>query len=282
MNLKCVTGDTTLVTALRHQHEQVVPLLVECKADVNVPGARGESPLFVAVGFDLNDAVKFLILSDADLSYFGNVSRTALCQALRCHVSSDTLKTLLVSKADLNVCEGCVHELQDDQDVVAPWALWKDPRQCRALGDPPVLLAAKGGDPALLQTLLDFEADPGDTDEAECTPLMSVAALGHSESFEVLRPSLRDTEVKKRDLFGWTARLHAAARGTLEASEVLGEWWQRANNSPMLRRTMTSLQRPNRRASMEPMAVEGGPADLEDQVAELDHTTELEHTTELD
>eukprot|EP00746_Dinoflagellata_sp_MGD_P006839 gnl/MRDRNA2_/MRDRNA2_113483_c0_seq1.p1 gnl/MRDRNA2_/MRDRNA2_113483_c0~~gnl/MRDRNA2_/MRDRNA2_113483_c0_seq1.p1 ORF type:complete len:534 (-),score=110.36 gnl/MRDRNA2_/MRDRNA2_113483_c0_seq1:103-1704(-) len=246
MNVKDVTGDPALVIALRHQHTEIVPLLVECKAQVNAPGARGESPLFVAAGFDLCDTVKFLIESEANLDMVGVANRTALCHALRCQTSTGTLKTLLTAKANLNICEGCNHS---EGPGIAPWALWKEPRQCREYGDPPVVLAAKGGDPESLATLLDFGADPSDADELECTTLMAVAALGHAESLDILRPALPANEVKKRDWCGWTARMHAAARGSIETAEAFGDWWQEAPNAPELRRSTTGTK-VDRRLSM--------------------------------
>ncbi len=85
-------------------HDEIVEILIDAKADVNLPGPGGITPLALAARRDRLETVKLLMLKKADVNLVDDDRKTALMHASSwCYDSNAAIVRILINnKSDVN------------------------------------------------------------------------------------------------------------------------------------------------------------------------------------
>ncbi len=104
VNLRDTFGrqSTVLMDAVESDSENIVKLLLANKADVNLQNNLGWTALMYAVKSDSENMVKLLLENKADVDLWNNDGRTALMEAVAGN-SENIVKLLLKNEADVNL-----------------------------------------------------------------------------------------------------------------------------------------------------------------------------------
>ena len=102
-----------IVRSRPHNLRQIVKVLVDNKANVNVANSEGQTPLYNAVRCNNKQNVDILIEHGADVNFRDHTNRTPLHLAAACHVNKKTdfdnqhsiLNMLLQNDAVINACD---------------------------------------------------------------------------------------------------------------------------------------------------------------------------------
>src|SRR5262249_634227 len=183
-------GLTPLEFAARQGCVACVPVLLEGGADINAVDPDGISPLLSAIINGHYDAASLLLEKGADANIADRTGRTPLYSAVDFHTmpasnrpspkeidneltSLDVIKTLLAKGANVNA------QLKQQQ----PYRTKLDRGDDTMLttGTTPLVRAAKAGDTAAMQLLLDKGADAKLATRNGINPLMAAAGLGTKE-----------------------------------------------------------------------------------------------------
>lgn len=150
-------GFTALISALINGHYDAAAVLIEAGADPNLVDEDGRGALYAAVDFNT----------------MPKSNRPAPDVIHDEHTALDIARMLLEAGADPNV-------RLDDQ---APYRAKLDRGNDTVLnrGTTPLLRAAKSGDVAAIELLLEHDADPFIATERGVTPLMVAAGVGTTE-----------------------------------------------------------------------------------------------------
>ena len=96
-------GHTILMSAARRGNPEIVKLLIDSGADINIRGSiSGVTALMVAVGWGHTEIIKLLIDNGADINIKNYHSSTALIVAARSN-QTEVVQLLIDNGADLNV-----------------------------------------------------------------------------------------------------------------------------------------------------------------------------------
>ena len=102
---------TLLHAASMKQQPNIVRILIEHGANVNLSGEYAESPLYVAATYNCPGCVKLLLEAGADVNARGGMGRTPLMTAVISGSDSDIIEMLLRS--------GATPDLADDLGTTA-------------------------------------------------------------------------------------------------------------------------------------------------------------------
>ena len=186
-------GRTPLFYAARQGHLRTVQLLLESRADPNVPTRMGETPLFPAVHNGHLAIVRLLLLEkEVDCDHQNEFGATPLLYASE-GSNPKMVQLLLESGADL--------ESKDDSDRT------------------PLSHAAEDSNLKMVQLLLESGADLETRDESNRTPLSYAAERGNLEIVQLLLEHKADPESK--DESDRIPLSYAAERGYLEILRLL-------------------------------------------------------------
>jgi|GEM_PF-2354620 len=216
-------GDTALHLAVRHDHEDIVDLLVFQGADLNAQNRLRHTPLHVAAAAGNEDIVTSLLEAGADVNALAHSDRPIQLAARRGH--PEVVELLLEQDAKLaglgsggllnDACEGRNLEvlevlLQRDCDT--------EVRNVR--GDTPLMMACESGWLSGVKLLVDKGADLGA--EHEQTGQTSLHTAAQANKADVVSWLLDNgADPQKEDRTGQLP-LHLALRsGGREASEAL-------------------------------------------------------------
>ena len=110
LNTKNIEGDTPLFFAVLKGNLEVVKLLVECGAIINIQNNSGDTPLMYAVSKGFEAIAKYLIEAGADVNVQNEKGDNALILAFNSGAKSnlksvyDNIITLLIeSETDLSI-----------------------------------------------------------------------------------------------------------------------------------------------------------------------------------
>ncbi len=140
----------------------------------------------------------------------------------------NALRTLLKNGADVNAAMGdgltAIHQVAIDGDTELAQLLIYAGANLKATtrlgGYTPLLLAAKNGDDAMIETLLKGGADPNQATTNGTSPLMFAAASGNVAAVKVLLDKGADIAAKERAM-GETPLMFAAANGRVDVVKLL-------------------------------------------------------------
>jgi len=179
-------GLTPLVIAAREDALDSVKLLLDLKADPNIPSADGSTALLVAVQNGLYDVANYLVEHGADINKQNVKGWSPLYLAVKHRtVESGTIpvpnadqampfiKVLLDRGVDVNVRSKADTDIRNG--FRATWLV--------ETGATPFLRASLCGDIEVMKLLLAHGADPTINTADGTTPLMAVAGVGYAEGF---------------------------------------------------------------------------------------------------
>lgn len=138
------------------------------------------------------------------------------------------LRTLLKNGADVNAAMGdgltAIHQVAIDGDIELAQLLIYAGANLKATtrlgGYTPVLLAAKNGDAAMIETLLKGGADPNQATTNGTSPLMFAAASGDVAAVKTLLDKGADIAAKEKAM-GQTPLMFATANGRIDVVKLL-------------------------------------------------------------
>ena len=211
VNSKNDLGVTPLALACENASLPVATLLVEHGGDVNLP-ANGEAPLMIAARSGNEKLVSFLLARRAEVNATDpRHGQTALMWAVA-HRHADVVKQLLSHGADLGTRSKTDSLRMATINRYGGTGDGKDRGVVDAVegGGTALLFAAREGDVASAQLLLDAGADPNDR-MADGTGALVLAA--HSGNSLVAKLLLERGADPNDNRVGYTALLAAVLRG---------------------------------------------------------------------
>ena len=178
---------TALWEATRHDKADVVALLIEAKADLNLADKDGITPLLLGAGRDDPKSALLLLKAGADTTVRTRRGGTVLMAAAG-GGHAEMLGPLLKAGGKVT-----------DED---------------AGGETPLHYAAEQGRAAMIRALLDARAEVDHESKDGETPLMQAAGAGHSEAVSTLLQAGAQPNLPNPRNKNWTALMYAAKGGT--------------------------------------------------------------------
>ena len=167
-------GMTPLEWAARKGHTEVVKVLLDNKADVNVSRPTdGITPLIVAANRGHTEIVKLLLANNANVNVSRHTDGVTPLYSAAYNGHTEVVKLLLANNADVNV---------SDTDGVTP-----------------LYIAACNGHTEVVILLLDNNADLNASTHTGATPLYIAAQKGHTEMVKLLLANNADMNVSDTD-----------------------------------------------------------------------------------
>ena len=234
-------GLTPLLFAAREGALASIQVLAKAGADLNLTEPDGTNALVMALINAHYDAAAFLLEAGADPNVADKYGRTALYAAIDMNSmepsvtrpapqESDTTRPFDVARSAL------AHGAKVDPTLTKPTpgrGLSDDPDLILRAGATPFIRAAKTGDVASMQLLLDHGADPRAVTNDGVTALMAAAGLGwrygqslvpESDSLKAVQFCLEHgADVNAVNVTGQTALHGAASHGANEIIRLLAE-----------------------------------------------------------
>jgi uncharacterized protein len=234
-------GLTPLLFAAREGALASIQVLAKAGADLNLTEPDGTNALVMALINAHYDAAAFLLDAGADPNVADKYGRTALYAAIDMNSlepsvtrpapqESDEIRPLDVARAAL------AHGAKADPPLLKPTpgrGLSDDPDLILRAGATPFIRAAKTGDVAAMQLLLDHGADPRATTKDGVTALMAAAGLGwrygqsevpESNALKAVQVCLdHGADVNALNVTGETALHGAASHGANDIIRLLAE-----------------------------------------------------------
>ncbi|KAF6841878.1 ankyrin repeat protein, partial [Colletotrichum musicola] len=214
--------------AVRNGHTDMVALLIEKGAEVNVKGSFGDTPLHLAAKKGHTDIVALLVENGAKKNVEDNNSTTLLHLAAR-YGHTETAVFLIKNGADKEVYDG-------HQRTPLHWAakgghtdmvafLLENGAEVNvkgSFGDTPLHLAAEGRHTATVTYLIEQGADKEAEDSTGRTPLQCAVRLKHEDVVRVLVGAGSKIDVSG-GILRTTALHYALTEGAVRAVRFLLE-----------------------------------------------------------
>jgi ankyrin repeat protein len=219
-------GRTALHWAAKEGKVEIIPLLLEKGADVNVKDRAGKTPLCIAAESGKADAVKMLLAAKSDVNAKDRLDGTPLMWAAALG-TPETVALLIDAGATVNVT---------DKNGLTP-LLWAagigDPKSVTLLiekkadlsaadnltGDTALMRAARNGKVESLQALIAAGAEMEAKNRQGMTPWLIACANGKLDKVQALQAGKADVNAK--DARGWNGVDHARNRSDGSRAEVL-------------------------------------------------------------
>ncbi len=231
---------TPLLFAAREGNLEMARILVDAKADLELPSANGTHPLVVAITNNHIELALFLLEKGADPNAFDNFyRRTPLFAAVEIRDRDftrdtappvedardpvDLIKALLARGANPNLRTNTT-PVRGFMQVSTSWVNFD--------GETPFIRAALAGDVTLMRLLLEHGADPNVKTNEGSTALMAAAGINwvvaqtfsrsNAEYLEAVKLCLeRGGDINAANSQGFTAMHGAANRGFDEMIKLL-------------------------------------------------------------
>ena len=228
MNSRDVLEDTPLLLASKSGNPDVVQLLLDHDADVQVHNNRRETPLLLAAAGRHLEVARILLAHSVQVDSRDHRGFTPLLQVLSSEIEGpDVAQLLLDHGANTSVCdnngETPLHFAASRGHLMVAQILIPS---CSAEinsqnneGSTPLFLALKNGRLNTAQLLLDHGADVRVCDNCRQTPLHLAVASGHVETAQTLLD--HNAEVNSPDNLGVTPLLSALQNGSPDIARLL-------------------------------------------------------------
>jgi ankyrin repeat protein len=189
-----IFGQTPLHYAAQNEHEAVVKVLLEKRADINTASKDGWTPLYMASKEGHIEVVKLLLEKGADINTATNNGWTPLFIASQ-NGHAEVVKLLLEKGVNIYTAS-------------------KD-------GWTPLYLASQNGHAEVVKLLLEKGADINTADNDMWTPLSIASENGHVEVVKLLLE--KGADVNTANIYGWTPLHIASQNGHVEVVKLLLE-----------------------------------------------------------
>ena len=227
VNHKDKIGYTSLLAAVETAGADVVELLIDAGADIEVKHNNGRSPILVASDFGDLQVVEVLVKAGADVCVTENFGDTCLTLAAA-NGHTETVRTLLcMPEVDVNQSNNrgntALHYAVAQKHSVVQLLIdaGADVEAQNRLGRAPLHCACEIGELDIVQMLVEAGVDVCVGDDDDSTAYLIVATFyGHIESVRYL-VGLREVDVNHRDFLGRTALHHARQRQHADVVQVL-------------------------------------------------------------
>ena len=220
-------GFTALHWAGQKNHPEVVQVLIDAGADIEVKDEEGYSPLLRVSKSGALNVVKMLVEAGADVCVTDNKGRTCLIFAAhKGHTETVRylvgLKDVDVNQSGDEVCSALRRAVVGNHADVVQVLIdaGADIETKDQKGRSPLHNAGSSGALDVLKTLVKAGADVCVTDSTGRTCLIFAAHRGHTETVRYL-VGLKDVDVNHVDTTGWPALRHAAVRNHPDVVQVL-------------------------------------------------------------
>lgn len=215
-------GTSVLHFAANSGNEQIVNLLLNASADINIQDRDMQTPLMIAAGFKNKRVVQLLLLKGADINLSDKEGRTVVMR------SPDIIPFINLSSVELNKTDNNGHTLLH-------WAaIWDNPRLVQKLiraglnpnisspsGKAPLMSAAYNASNSAIKFLIQSGADIHQQDNEGATALL-YAVIGHKDSPETVNLLLKNhSDINHADNHGQTALMLASERGFEKSVKLL-------------------------------------------------------------
>ena len=218
---------SALFYAIDQNHADVVKVLIDAGADIELKGARRCSPLHFACCSGKLEVVKMLVRAGADVSVTDNKGHTCLTIAAD-NGHTETVRSLLclpeadVNQSDINGLTSLNHAVtQKHSDVVQVLIDAGADVEANNIGLTPLHRACKCGALEIVQMLVEAGADVRVVDHHGITCLMGAAYIGRTETVRYL-VGLPEVDVN-RNRSGYTALKLARQKKHADVVQVLLE-----------------------------------------------------------
>jgi ankyrin repeat protein len=216
-------GETALYEALRNRSFDILTLLTQSGADVNLPNRSGDSPLMIA---SLEDDIEIIEFLKAKGAKFNSPDEELLFAASHGYVPD--VQRVLAAGAKVNQSyEGGITPLiaaAKNGQTAAVRALIAAGADINALDtyahDTPLMYAIKSGHKSTILALLDAGADPTLANLGGCTPLHQAATYLDDPDI-VHRLIARGDPVAAGDSIDVTPLIRAASAGHIQTLKIL-------------------------------------------------------------
>ena len=193
------SGDLPLVEAINQNQKDIVELLIENGADVNAVDRAQMTPLLQAIEEEEKDVVELLIENGADVNVKDKYGSTALLNANH----KDIVKLLINNGANVNAKDKrgntFLIKTRDKEAAILALKCGADVNAINKYGRTPLSdaiesVAISGGDPELIQLLVDNGANPKYFDYEIFSEVYS-----HANYFELkIEKFLKENKFRKR------------------------------------------------------------------------------------
>ncbi len=230
INIKNTEGETPLTLAIKSGNTEIIELVTQ-RAKAGLKNEAGEAPLFLAIQhFDRLDFLKELIEKGADVNRMSN-GLTPLSKAVE--MGKLPIVALFIknganpSKANADGSIPLYIAVQNGQEQIAGMLLYTskdleaDANWETHLGQPILLIATDLGQTGIVNSLLQYGADPNGTDYMDNTALSLAATKGNAVIMQALLES--GSDVNHQNMLGVTPVLAAAEAGQFAAANYLAD-----------------------------------------------------------
>ena len=227
LNHQEINNCTTLYCAVQEKHADMVQVLIDAGADIEIKTDSGRSPLHVASIEGALATVKMLVKAGADVRATDAKGNTCLILAACCG-HTDTVRYLVgLPEVDLNHQKisnyTALHVAvsRKHADVVQVLIdAGADIETRGALGSSPLHLASDLGELATVKMLVEAGADVRATDDKGATCLMFAAYHGHTDTVRYL-VGFPEVDLNHQGKMNRTALLLAVHQRHAEVVQVL-------------------------------------------------------------
>ena len=220
-------GMTSLHRAAENGNLDIIRILIDRSASINVRNKMGATPLFYAAGDGHNDVVVELLEAGAEVEAKQKNNWTSLHHAVQGGHYETVVKLLQAgakvdARTDLGLTALMIAINENHADIaVFLMDHGANPKNCDKEGWNPLHYAAQVGNTGIIRMLIDNGVDIGAQSATDCTPLHNAAVSGSYDAAAMLLNQGAAVDVVSNG--GWTPLHMAAVNGDAGLGKLLIE-----------------------------------------------------------